>query len=154
MDIAKKLIGDKDCSDTDTGQVYMYDVHSSYMMKSDSCTDMVTYNMDDIYCGSSGCVVVVNVSLKMICPGKKVALAVMLYEIDEMGCEISRGFKCIEVPAHQAKTCRDMEVRNICFAVPAGNDATRAAEANCRSKQFIARVVTNYVDCPIIGVTG
>ena len=68
-----------------------------------------------------------DVTVKNVCPGKRVALAAILTEVDENGTEHQRGMKVMTLPAHSAPVCRDVLVKCIKFVVPEGPWTYRAA---------------------------
>ena len=47
-----------------------------------------------------GCIIQMDVTIKNVCPGKRVALAAILTEVDEHGMEYQRGMKALTIPAH------------------------------------------------------
>ena len=77
----------------------------------DSCEDSIVMDLGDTYRESQGRIVQLTVNIKNVCPQKRVALAVVLTEVDANGTEYPRGMKTITVPAHNAPTCRDVLVR-------------------------------------------
>ena len=62
--------------------------------------------------------------MKNVCPGKRVARAAILTEVDENGAEYQRGMKAITIPAHDQPGCRDVLVRCIKFVVPGDLDVS------------------------------
>ncbi len=71
----------------------------------DGCSDTVEVDMGDMYMQSMGRIAQMDVTIKNVCPGKRVALAVILTEVDQAGQEHARGLKTVTVPAHHAATC-------------------------------------------------
>ena len=53
-----------------------------------------------------------------VCPDKRVALAVILTEVDCKGKEYQRGMKTFTIPAHHSPGCRDILVKCIKFVLP------------------------------------
>ena len=62
---------------------------------------------------SLGRILQLDVTLKNVCPRKRVALAAIVTEVDARGIEHKRGMKTITVPAHTRATCHDVTVRGI-----------------------------------------
>ena len=92
-----------------------------------------------------GRIVRVNATLKNVCPGKRVALAVVLTELGECGAEYARGMKTLLIPAQPGEECRDIQVDCIQFILP---EALKegCGEGLCSRRCFRARVSANYVD--------
>ena len=95
---------------------------------------------------SLGRIVQLDVTLQNVCPNRRVALAVMLNELDAADVEYKRGFKTLTVPAHTSDSCRDVAVRCIKFVLPEDLDVTGGATATCNERRFRARLIANYVD--------
>ena len=81
---------------------------------------------------------------KDVCPGKRVALAAILTEVDRDGLEHQRGMKTVTLPAHRFPECRDVQVKCIRFVVP--EDLSLSEGAFCAPRKFKMRFLTNYVD--------
>ena len=110
------------------------------------CDDSVEFDAGDIYLESLGRIVQVDVTLRNVCPNKRVALAVLLYEVDGEGNEHKRGLKTITVPAHTREGCRDVTVRCIRFVLPEDLDVSGSANGICSTRELKARFIANYVD--------
>ena len=94
---------------------------------------------------SLGRIVQMDVTLKNICPHRRVALAAILTEVDELGVEHQRGMKIMTIPAHTADRCRDITVRCIKFVLPEDlveEDPTML----CRTRNLKARFISHYID--------
>lgn len=83
----------------------------------------------------------VDLTLKNVCPGRRVALGVTVHERDSQGREYARGFKAVTVPAHQQKTCADVDAPTLRFILPED-----LRTENCGRRHFIVRATTHYVD--------
>ena len=83
-------------------------------------------------------------TIKNVCPGKRVALAVVLTEVDREGMEHQRGMKVMTIPAHNFPVCREVTVKCIKFVVP--EDLRGPGETMCCPRQFKARVLANTID--------
>lgn len=112
----------------------------------DSCDDVVELDAGDLYLGSLGRIMQLDVTLKNVCPGKAVALGVILSEVDEEGNEYRRGLKTLTIPAHDKSGCRDVLVRCIKFVLPEDTAPVSAPETLCSNRHFVARLISHYID--------
>ena len=113
----------------------------------EGCADSILVDMGDTYLESLGRIIQLDVTIKNVCPGRRVALAAILTEVDENGMEYQRGMKAMTIPAHNFPTCRDVLVKCIKFVVPedldvSGND-TRAM---CNQRNFKVRFIAHNID--------
>lgn len=108
----------------------------------DHCTDAVLVDMGEVRLESQGQIIQLDVTIPNVCPGKRVALAAILTEIDSSGTEQPRGMKTMTIPAHDAPGCRDVLVKCIPFVVPAEGDDTLI----CGPRQFNARLIAHTID--------
>ena len=112
----------------------------------DGCSDFIEYDAGEIFMGSLGRIVELDVTLRNVCPNKRVALAVILHEVDENGVEHKRGLKTMTVPAHSGETCRDVVVRCVRFVLPEDIDVSDTANSTCNTRALRARFIAHYVD--------
>lgn len=113
----------------------------------DGCEDSIVMDLGDTYLESQGRIVQLNVNIKNVCPHKRVALAVVLTEVDANGTEYPRGMKTITVPAHNAPTCRDVLVKCIKFVLPEDLDVSGGTPlAMCNSRSLKARLIAHNID--------
>ena len=84
----------------------------------DSCEDAVILDAGSVMLSSLGRILQLDVTVKNVCPNKRVALAVILTEVDQNGMEYSRGMKTMTLPAHTSDSCRDVLVKCISFVLP------------------------------------
>ncbi len=113
----------------------------------DGCADSVLVDMGDVQLESLGRIIQMDVTIKNVCPGKRVALAAILTEVDENGMEYQRGMKTFAIPAHNAPGCRDVLVKCIKFVVPeALSVADEEIGAMCSPRQFKARFIAHNID--------
>ena len=113
----------------------------------EGCTDSVVVDLGEISLESQGCIIQMNVTIKNVCPGKRVALAAILTEVDEHGIEYQRGMKTLTIPAHNAGTCKDVLVQCIKFVVPEDQDvSTGTPEGMCSPRNFKARFIAHTMD--------
>lgn len=112
----------------------------------DGCEDTIEFNAGDLNMESLGRILQLDVTLQNVCPNKRVALAVILTEVDAEGEEYNRGMKTMTVPAHNRTTCQDIEIRCIKFVLPEDLDVSGSANALCNQRNFRARFIANYID--------
>lgn len=110
------------------------------------CSDAIEYHAGDLTLGSLGRILQLDVTLKRVCPDKRVALAVILNEVDDCGAEYRRGFKTLLVPAHTESTCKDITVRCINFVLPETLSVRDAEDSPCGDRLFRVRFLANYID--------
>ena len=113
----------------------------------DGCQDSVVIDVGDINLESLGRILQLDVTVKKVCPGKRVALAVILTEVDANGVEYPRGMKAITLPAHNYPNCRDVLVKCIKFVLPEDLDVSGGApNALCNARNFKARFIAHNID--------
>ena len=110
------------------------------------CEDTVEYNVSEIGLDSPGRILQLDVTLRNICPHRRVALAAILHEVDEHGNEFKRGMKTITVPAHDRPECHDVTVRCIRFVLPEDLDVSGTPDSICNERKFRARFIAHYID--------
>ena len=111
------------------------------------CTDTVKLDAGTITLESLGRIAQIDVTLQSVCPGKRVALAVILTEVDARGTEYRRGMKTLLIPAHAGPGCRDVSVRCIKFVLPESLAVNGEAEGSmCGTRDLRARFIANYID--------
>ena len=111
------------------------------------CSDAVVVDLGDTYLESQGRILQLNTTIKHVCPGKRVALAVILTEVDAHGTEYQRGMKAMTIPAHHEPSCRDVEVKCIQFVVPEDLDVSGGpAGAMCNPRYFKVRLIAHNID--------
>ena len=104
-------------------------------------------NAGDTYLESLGRILQLDVTVKNVCPYKRVALAVILTEIDSSGAEYQRGMKTITIPAHNAPSCRDVLVKCIKFVLPEDLDVSGGTpNAMCNTRNFKVRFIAHNID--------
>lgn len=113
----------------------------------EGCSDSVVVDMGNVYLESLGRIVQMDVTIKNVCPGKRVALAAILTEVDENGMEYQRGTKTMTIPAHNFATCRDVLVKCIKFVVPEDLDVSGGStQVMCNPRSFKARFIAHNID--------
>lgn len=113
----------------------------------EGCKDTVTVDAGNVQIESSGRILQLNVNLKDVCPGKRMALGVILTELDARGNEHVRGVKTITVPAHHVSRCCDVAVKCISFVLPENPDTVGCSCSMCRQRRLRARVMVHAMDC-------
>ena len=112
----------------------------------DGCEDTLEFDAGDLGMESLGRIVQLSVTLKNVCPHRRVALAAILTEVDDHGLEYKRGMKTVLVPAHTKESCRDVTVRCIKFVLPESLDVSGSTTSICNARNFKARFIANYID--------
>lgn len=110
------------------------------------CNDTVEYDAGGICLESLGRIVQLDVTLKNVCPNKRVALAVILTEEDSNCEEYKRGMKTLMIPAHTKDSCRDVTVKCIRFVLPEKLDTVGSSCAICNDRKLKARFIAHYID--------
>ena len=110
------------------------------------CQDALRTELPPVSLQSLGRIVQLDVTVKAVCPGKRVAVSVILTETNEAGEKMPRGVKHILIPAQTGEGCQDITLRCIQFSVPEALDATGNTGSICNARQFGAQAIANYVD--------
>lgn len=110
------------------------------------CEDSVEVNAGDIKLTSLGRILQLDVTLKDICPNKRIALAVILTETDEHGLEENRGIKFLTIPPHTKSGCHDITVRCIKFVLPDMPETGSFTQPHCKEKEIKVKFIANYID--------
>lgn len=107
------------------------------------CTDSIEFDAGDICIEGFGRIVRVSAVLREVCPGRRVALAVILNEVDDEGNELGRGMKVLTVPAFTGEVCRDVNINCVTFVIPELPDNPLPP---CADRTYRARFIANYID--------
>ncbi|MBQ8895085.1 MAG: VWA domain-containing protein [Clostridia bacterium] len=110
------------------------------------CSDAVEIDAGDICMDGLGRIVQLDVTLRNVCPHKRVALAVLLNEVDALGNEHKRGLKTMTVPAHTREGCRNVTVRCLNFVLPEDLDVSGSTGSICNTRNFKVRFIAHYID--------
>ena len=111
------------------------------------CQDVTEIDLGDVYMQSMGRIAQIDVRLKNVCPYKRVALAVILTEVDQAGQEHQRGLKAFTIPAHSYPECRDIVVRCIKFVLPEDLNVSGPSETSmCSTRNLRARFIAHHID--------
>ena len=113
-------------------------------------------DLGDTYLESLGRIVQLDVTVKNVCPNRRVALAIILTEMDENGMEYQRGMKAITIPAHQYPTCRDVLVKCVKFVLPedlnvsGGTPRSLCGPRNLKVRFIAHNIDTDYRCCELV----
>ena len=113
----------------------------------EGCTDAVVVNAGEISLDAVGRILQVDVTVKDVCPHRRVSLAVILTEEEDTGEKTTRGVKVLTIPAHQEVGCRDVLVKCIRFAVPE-NSGKLCAPRRFQVQSFAHYMDSDFVCCP------
>ena len=115
-------------------------------VEAEGCQDLVVTDPGEIQLTGLGRIVEVNAVVKQVCPGKRVAVAVILTERDCMGREYARGSKTVLIPPQTGEGCRDVALQCIRFVVPEVLSTQGCGDSLCGTRRFSVRMFANYVD--------
>lgn len=110
----------------------------------EGCTDAVVVDAGEIALDSVGRILQVDVTVKDVCPDRRVSLAMILTEVDDKGEKETKGVKVLTIPAHQEMGCRDVLVRCVRFAVP--EDGANL----CATRKFQVQTFAHYMDSDFV----
>lgn len=111
------------------------------------CQDSILVDLGDAYLESLGRIVQLDVTVKNVCPGKRVALAMILTEVDQNSMEYQRGMKAFTLPAHSFPTCRDVLVKCVKFVLPEDLDVSgKSPRSLCGKRNLKVRVIAHNID--------
>ena len=116
------------------------------LFTAESCQDAVRVQSADTELLSLGRIVQADVTLKQVCPGKRVAASLILMESNEAGEKFPRGVKHILIPAQTGTACQDITLRCIPFSLPEALDPSGNTGTICNARNFSIQVIANYVD--------
>lgn len=109
----------------------------------EGCHDTIEFDAGEIGLDSLGAILQLDVTIEDVCPGKRVALAVILTEVDENNVEHKRGLKTLTIPAHTRDTCSDITVRCIKFVLP---EDLNVSGSMCSGRNLRAKFIAHYID--------
>lgn len=105
------------------------------------------FDAGDVRLESLGRILELNFTVKHVCPGKRVALGVLLSEVGENGDEYPCGMKALTLPAHNAPSCRDIRVKGVRFVLPEDLSAVEEEPGcMCRERSFRVCTIAHPVD--------
>lgn len=112
----------------------------------DSCEDAKAVDMGEKYLDGGGRMLDVTMTLKNVCPSRRIAVGVALTEMDEVGAEHPRGFKAMTVPAHYQSSCCDVAMPAMRFILPEDLRLDGNGSICQGSRHFVVRATAHYVD--------
>lgn len=116
----------------------------------EGCSDSVVVDVGDVQLESQGRILEMEVTVKNVCPHRRVALGVILKEVGPDGKKEPRGIKVFTIPAHSQPGCRDVRVKCIRFAVP--EDVSLWGNSLCDDRRFQVQLIVHEMDweyhCP------
>ena len=86
----------------------------------------------------------VTATIKRVCPNKRIAVGMTLYETTGGG-RIAKGYKTF-VASHSESCCADIKFNNIRFILPEEIAETTDPMTTCRGRTFEMDCVAHYVD--------
>lgn len=111
-----------------------------------SCEDNKCCDLGELPLDGQGRILELTLKLRNVCPGKRVAVGIVLTEVDEHKKECPRGQKIITVPAHDGPCCKDIPIRDLLFVMPEDLSMTGCADMCRNCRHFIVRVAAHYID--------
>ena len=117
----------------------------------DACKDSIEFDAGEITLNSSGQIAQINLTLKNVCPHKRVALAVFLQEKGIGDTYYNRGLKTMTIPARNYSMCKDISVKCIKFVLPEDtyNDIG-VTTGMCQKRQFRVNLIAHYIDTDFV----
>ena len=110
----------------------------------EGCSDLVVVDVGDVQLGGQGRIIQLELTVKDVCPNRRVALGVILEEVGPDGKTEPRGFKAYTIPAHNQPGCRDVQVQCIRFVVP--EDVSLWGKSLCDTRRFQVQVIAQAMD--------
>lgn len=107
------------------------------------CQDTVIQEAGESYLESQGRILMLDVNIRNVCPERRVALGIVLTELDELDNEFPRGLKTLTVPAHHEPSCRDVLVKCVKFVLP---EDLNVSDAPCQRRRFRIRLIAHNID--------
>lgn len=109
------------------------------------CEECVCADLGCTSLETSGRILNLSMTLKGLCPGKRVAVGILVSEVDACGNVYDCGFKTLVIPPQRSSTggfCAPVRVRGMRFVVP---DSIPGLP-HCAKRTFLVRVFTNTID--------
>ena len=121
------------------------DEKTSDVISVGGCSDTVSCSIANVQPEAQGRIVEIGVRVRKVCPGKRVALGIMLHELDENDVEHVRGMKSMTLPAHREQSCRDIVVENVRFILPE-DVSLSTTDGGCGERRLRVRTHVHYMD--------
>lgn len=116
----------------------------------DNCEETKTVTLPDMETQGTGRILDVTMTLKDVCPAKRLAVGITVSEVDQGGSEHARGFRAVTVPAHNKSGCCDITMPMVRFILP---EDLRVDGGGCicqGARHFVIRTTCHYVDTDIV----
>ncbi len=113
------------------------------------CQGCLEVSAGDLQLEGLGRILELDVRLKNVCPGRRVALAAILTEEDDLAVEHTVGMKVFTVPAHSGASCRNILVKCIPFVLP--EETSFCGGGMCAQRHLKARFLAQYLDVDLCG---
>ena len=139
----------EDCAKYATLVEYAEECPATVDLSMGVCNDTCVIDAGETTFESMGRLLQLDVRLPSVCPRRRVALGVILTELDAANNEYPRGLKTIAVPGHTSSSCRDVLVRRIKFVLPESLDVSSSAATDasiCNTRRLRVRTITHYID--------
>ena len=114
------------------------------------CVDHANVKINSVNLISLGRIVQLAVTLKNVCPGKRLGVSVILTEDESDNRKKMKIVKHFLVPALGGESCQDVTLNCIQFSVPEIPNEDGSATNFCASRKFKAGVIANYLDTDYI----
>lgn len=121
------------------------DYQRSCVIEIDGCNDVLEYELDDSELSSLGRLLNLSFTVKNVCPHKRVAVAVIVHELDHKNKEHPRGLKTFVI-SHKESGCRDIKVKCLHFVLPESLDTSHSPASMCEKRKFVVRTISHYID--------
>jgi hypothetical protein len=113
------------------------------------CQDVAYCDLGDVVCSCQGRILTLSLTLKNVCPGRRIAVGILLTEM--VGCrEHSRGLQTWVVPPRTGTECADVHLNCIHFVLPDDPEQCGCRQGMCRKRHLRARVFAHAADCSML----
>lgn len=111
----------------------------------DGCEDFIQFSAGELALEDTGRILQLDINLLNVCPNRRVALAVVLTELDQNGATQPLGMKVFTIPAHTLPNCSDVLITCIRFILP--DDGRDLCTERTVQAQFMAHYIDNNFSC-------
>lgn len=111
----------------------------------EGCDDTAHFDLGEIYSDCVGRILTLDLTLRNVCPGKRMAVAIVITEFVG-NTEVSRGFKTMIVQGPTATECGDVFLECVSFVLPEDPDERGCERGLCRTRNMRVRVLSNMID--------
>ncbi len=88
----------------------------------------------------------ISMTLRGVCPSKRVAVGITITEVDNIGNEYPRGFRAVTLPAHSGSGCCDIAVPVTRFILPDDVRVDGGTGLCSGRRHFVVRTACHYAD--------